>query len=89
MSAVTSSVTCLSAKVSLRNSRTQRVAAAKPRAAARRGLVCKAEVTNGNGTFWTRARSLRRSLVVASASRARPRSSVHVCRRADRVSICS
>lgn len=51
MSTVTANVTALSAKVSLsRNSRTNRISAAKPRAAARRGFVCKAEATNGDGT---------------------------------------
>lgn len=50
MSAVTSHVTALSAKVSLsRKSRVQLSARAPARAPARSGLVCKAEVTNGNG----------------------------------------
>jgi hypothetical protein len=69
MSTVTANVTALSAKVSLsRNSRTNRISAAKPRAAARRGFVCKAEATNGDGAYprlvltplrVSRARSLR------------------------------
>ena len=54
MSAVTANVTALSAKVSLSGkgkSRVQRVSARGPvRATGRVGFVCKAEVTNGNGT---------------------------------------
>ena len=50
MSAVTANVTALSAKVTLsRKSRVQRVSAKAPARSGRASLVCKAEVTNGNG----------------------------------------
>ena len=52
MSTVTSHVTALSAKVALsRKSRVQLSTRAPARAPARSSLVCKAEVTNGNGAF--------------------------------------
>jgi hypothetical protein len=52
MSAVTSHVTAISAKVALsRKSRVQLSARAPVRAVGRSGLVCKAEVTNGNGMY--------------------------------------
>ena len=67
MSAVTSHVTALSAKVALsRKSRVQLSA----RAPARSGLVCKAEVTNGNGAFRVASRFRRHRRVSRRVSRA-------------------
>jgi|TARA_B110000977_G_scaffold144049_2_gene182859 thiol-disulfide isomerase/thioredoxin len=60
MSAVTANVTALSAKVTLsRKSRVQRVSAKAPARSGRASLVCKAEVTNGNGTFGFASRVMR------------------------------
>ena len=71
MSAVTSHVTALSAKVALsRKSRVQLSARAPARAPARSGLVCKAEVTNGNGAFRVASRFRRHRCVSRRVSRA-------------------
>ena len=71
MSAVTSHVTALSAKVALsRKSRVQLSTRAPARAPARSSLVCKAEVTNGNGAFRVASRFRRHRRVSRRVSRA-------------------